>query len=116
MPAEGSLAKTLRTQAVDRGWPAPNKAPVSAARPGAPPAPRGTPQSTIDALLYQLRPGLAGLEEEGARARLAACDEAAMRTIVTTLRARKAAGKSWLSAWSEADIAKLMATYEKEKR
>jgi hypothetical protein len=52
-------------------------------------APGRTASSTIDALLYQLRLGLAGLDEPGARARLMSCDDAAMKDIVAALRARK---------------------------
>jgi hypothetical protein len=63
-------------------------------------APSRTAVSTIEALLFELRPGLSGLSESGPRARLAACDEAAMQTIVAALSARKARNNSWLPAWT----------------
>jgi hypothetical protein len=63
-----SLAKTLRDQADDRGWPAPNRAPAPVTRPKPVQTPlEGRRRARSTRMLYQLRPGLSGLEEPGAR-------------------------------------------------
>jgi hypothetical protein len=73
-----------------------------------PTGPTRTAQSTIDALLYELREGLSALAGDGCRKRLRCCDAAAMRIVAETLLARKDKNKTWLKPWTQEDIAKLL--------
>ena len=65
-------------------------------------------ESTLEALLYELRGGVRILQEEGARGRLRSCDERSLRWIIQQLRAWKIKKLSWLPPWSESDIAELV--------
>jgi hypothetical protein len=71
-------------------------------------SPKGTPASTIEALLYELRAGLSCLADPGARNRLRCCDEAAIGTISSELLTWKEQRKLWLPPWSKEDVAKLL--------
>lgn len=63
-----------------------------------------TAQSTIEALMYELRDGLGALAEDGARGRLASCDRTAVKHVMRRLRA----GHRFDPKWSEADVQTLM--------
>jgi hypothetical protein len=63
----------------------------------------GTPNTTVEALMYGLRRGLSCLDDPGNRDRLRRCDGAAMRAIVQRLIDR---------GWPDHDIEKLFAMWE----
>jgi hypothetical protein len=113
--ATNSLARTLKTQSFDRGWPAPNSAPARedvAKLNETAGLPTRTTASTIEALLYELRSGLSCLEDDGAVSRLRRCDGDAIRTISAQLLSWEDKGKPWLPHWTEDDVAKLVAIWE----
>ena len=70
-----------------------------------------TPQTTIEALIYELRGGLGALAEDGTRGRLARCDKGAMRQVVNRLRPGK--GGRYDPNWNAADIQTLMLEWRK---
>jgi hypothetical protein len=70
-------------------------------------SPTATPASTVEALLYALRGGLACLGDPANRARLRSCDDAAMKEIIARLRTWKDRKLDWLPTWSAADISNL---------
>lgn len=77
---------------------------------------RGTPQSTIDALLLALRRGLSCLADPGNRDHLRCCDEAAIRKIATELmtwpgKTKDGKPRPWLPAWEKDDVAKLLGVW-----
>ena len=71
------------------------------------PSPALTPATTIEAMLYVLRRGLACLDDSSNRDRLRLCDDVAMKEIVSRLRSWKAQNVNWLPAWSDDHITKL---------
>ena len=73
---------------------------------------RGAPDSTIEALLYELRSGLSCLSDSGARQRLRSCDEAAIQYIAAELLTWRDKGKPWLPPWSKEDVGKLIDAWE----
>jgi hypothetical protein len=73
----------------------------------------GTAESTIRALLYELRDGLSCLAQDGARGRLQRCDEAAMQKIATELlswpgKTQDGKDRPWLPAWTKEEVETLI--------
>ena len=70
-----------------------------------------TAQTTIEALIFELRDGVGALAEDGARSRLARCSKAAMRQVVKRLRPGQ--GGRYDPNWNAADIQTLMLEWQK---
>ena len=70
-----------------------------------------TAQTTIEALMYELRDGLGALAEEGTRGRLARCNKGALREVTKRLQPGK--GGRYDPNWSEADIQTLILEWHK---
>ena len=69
-----------------------------------------TAQTTIEALLYELRRGLAALAEHGTRSRLSRCDKAAIRQVAARLQ--PASGGPFDPTWSAADVQTLVLEWQ----
>jgi hypothetical protein len=65
-----------------------------------------TAQTTIEALLHELRNGLGALAEPGTRGRLARCDSEAIREVASRLR--QGHGGRYDPNWSDAEIQSLL--------
>lgn len=63
-----------------------------------------TAQTTIEALLFELRDGLGALVEDGARGRLGRCNKTAIKQLARRLRK----GGACDPKWSEADVQTLL--------
>jgi hypothetical protein len=73
---------------------------------------RGTPSSTIEALIFGLcESGLSSLAIERFRDRLACCDGAAIREISARLLDLKSRSKGRLSDWTKESVAKLVSAW-----
>lgn len=72
-----------------------------------------TAQSTIEALMYELRAGLGALADADTRGRLARCNRAAMREVVKRLRPGR--GGRYDPNWNAADIQTLMLEWQRLK-
>lgn len=64
---------------------------------------RGTPPTTIEALMFGLRRGLSCLADPGNRDRLQRCDDGAIRQIATRLLA---------IGWQKDDVGKLVSAWQ----
>jgi hypothetical protein len=73
-----------------------------------------TAASTLDALLYVLRRGMACFDDRDNRRRLGDCDDESLKRIVAELRTWPA-GRSWLRAWSEDEVAELTTLWKSER-
>jgi hypothetical protein len=67
-----------------------------------------TPQSTIDAVMYSLRGGIAVLSRDDVRCRLAVIDESRLREMIVLLQKRD--GRI-APRWSDDEIEKLLETW-----
>jgi hypothetical protein len=67
-----------------------------------------TPSSTVEALAFALRRGPSCLDDPHVRARLARCDEKAIREIATRLASWDPKSRPWLATWTEDDVAALI--------
>jgi hypothetical protein len=73
---------------------------------------RGTPGSTVEALMWLLRErGLSCLDEPGNRGRLWRCDANAMKQISTRLLDLKSRSEGRLADWTEEGVAKLVSIW-----
>ena len=70
-----------------------------------------TAQSTVEALMFELRDGLGVLAEESTRGRLGRCSKSAMRQVVKRLRPGQ--GGRYDPNWSAADIQTLVLEWQK---
>jgi hypothetical protein len=77
----------------------------------------GTPQSTVEALMWGLRKdGLACLSEPKNCERLSRCDSDAMKQISARLLDLKSRSKGDLDGWTNEDVAKLLSTWRTARR
>lgn len=70
-----------------------------------------TAQTTIEALLFELRDGLGALAEHGTSSRLMRCDQEAMRQVIDRLRR----GYGHDPHWRDIDIQTLLVEWHKLK-
>jgi hypothetical protein len=70
-----------------------------------------TAQTTIEALLFELRDGLGALAEDATRGRLGRCDQDGVRQVTSRLREGK--GGPCDPNWSKTDIETLIVEWKK---
>ena len=68
-----------------------------------------TAQTTIEALIYELRRGVGMLGEEATRGRLGRCNKKAIKQVMRRLRA----GHQFDPKWSEADVQTLALEWDR---
>jgi hypothetical protein len=72
-----------------------------------------TPAATIEAVLFTLRHGFAGMADPANRARLRRCDGDAMKEIASRLLNHRALSLGLYADWTTDDVTRLVAGWRK---